>query len=145
MLLGLEALVAHLHPPTGPTSWIQICLFNKIFNIDHLKSLYWLCYSIASVLFCFFGLETCGIVAPRPGVEPAPPCIGRWSFNHWIVREIPQIFLFWGSSPYDSWVCENFRVTNMWIKVIEGSRWLFPSPSSALEGVYVWEQLHVSA
>ena len=26
-------------------------------------------------MFCFFGHETCGILAPRPGIEPAPPAL----------------------------------------------------------------------
>ena len=34
-----------------------------------LKSLYWIYYNIASVL-CFFGPETCVILAPQPGLNP---------------------------------------------------------------------------
>ena len=42
--------------------------------VDHFKSLYRICYSIASVLcFGFFGREACGISAPRPGFEPTLP------------------------------------------------------------------------
>ena len=26
-------------------------------------------------MFWFFGLETCGILAPRPEIEPAPPAL----------------------------------------------------------------------
>ena len=26
-------------------------------------------------MFCFFGLEACGILAPRPGIEPAPSAL----------------------------------------------------------------------
>ena len=26
-------------------------------------------------MFWFFGLEACGILAPRPGIEPAPPAL----------------------------------------------------------------------
>ena len=40
----------------------------------HLKSLYWICYNIASVLcflfFFFFGQEACGILALWPRIEP---------------------------------------------------------------------------
>ena len=27
------------------------------------------------MFFCFFGLEARGILAPRPGIEPAPPVL----------------------------------------------------------------------
>ena len=41
-----------------------------------LKSLYWVCYSTASVLcFVFFGPEACGIIAPWPGIKPEPPAL----------------------------------------------------------------------
>ena len=26
-------------------------------------------------MFCSFGSEVCGILAPRPGIEPAPPTL----------------------------------------------------------------------
>ena len=33
-----------------------------------------MCYSISSVLYClFFGSESCGIIAPWPGIEPTAP------------------------------------------------------------------------
>ena len=42
-----------------------------LFWCGHLKNLYWICYNIAPVLcFVFFGCEACGILAPRPGMEP---------------------------------------------------------------------------
>ena len=46
------------------------CFFFKIFffDVDHFQSLYWICYSIASVL-CF----ACGILAALPEIEPTPP------------------------------------------------------------------------
>ena len=51
--------------------------FFKIFfflNVSHLKSLYWICYSIASVLsYSVFGQEACGILAPLTGMESVPP------------------------------------------------------------------------
>ena len=45
-------------------------------------------------VFWFFGHEACGILAPRPGMEPTPPCIGRQSLNHWTPREVPQPLAF---------------------------------------------------
>ena len=55
-------------------SIIHFTSFLKIFfDVDHFKSLYWICYSIASVL-CF-GFLAHGILAPRPGIEPVPPAL----------------------------------------------------------------------
>ena len=50
-------------------------LFLKIvFYLDHfLKSLYWhLLQYCFCFMFWFFGHEACGILVPRPGIEPAP-------------------------------------------------------------------------
>ena len=33
----------------------------------------------------------CGILVPRPGIEPAPPALEVWSLNHWTAREVPAI------------------------------------------------------
>ena len=46
------------------------------FDVGQFKSLYWICYSAASVLcFVFFGHEARGILVPQPGIEPAPPAL----------------------------------------------------------------------
>ena len=49
--------------------------------------------------FFFFwqGPVACGILVPRPGIEPVPL---HWnlSLNHWTAREIP-IYWFWESNP----------------------------------------------
>ena len=39
------------------------------------KSLYWICYNIASLLcfIFFFDCEACGILTPQPGTEPTDP------------------------------------------------------------------------
>ena len=54
-------------------------------------------------LFWFFGHEACGILVPRPGIEPACPCVGRWSLNHWTASKIPRqgfsYYLCWISFP----------------------------------------------
>ena len=47
------------------------------------------CYSKSFVLcFCgvsffFLGLKVCGILIPRPVIEPTSPCFGRQSLNQW--------------------------------------------------------------
>ena len=69
----------HLVPSLVP---LFINLFLKIFFWCGLfKSLYWICYSIASVLcFGFFGCMACGILVPQPGIKLASPALeGRVS------------------------------------------------------------------
>ena len=42
------------------------------FDVDHFKSLYWICYNITSVfMFWLFGQEAWGISVLRPGIKPA--------------------------------------------------------------------------
>ena len=41
-------------------------------------------------MFWFFGREACGILAPRPGIKPAPPALEAWSLNRWTTREVPE-------------------------------------------------------
>ena len=36
----------------------------------------------------------CGILVPRPGIEPVPPPLGVWSLNHWTTREVPKLCAF---------------------------------------------------
>ena len=33
----------------------------------------------------------CGILAPRPGIEPMPPALEAQGLNHWITREVPRL------------------------------------------------------
>ena len=42
------------------------------------------------VFFAVPGLS-CGTwdPVPWPGIEPEPPALGAWSFNHWTTREVP--------------------------------------------------------
>ena len=39
--------------------------------------------------FGFFGLAACGILVPRPGIEPRPSAVKAHSINHWTAREFP--------------------------------------------------------
>ena len=41
---------------------------------------------------CFFWPRcvACGILVPRPGIEPLPPALGAQSPNHWTAREVPK-------------------------------------------------------
>ena len=33
----------------------------------------------------------CGILVPRPGIEPAPLALEAQSLNHWTAREVPKV------------------------------------------------------
>ena len=56
-------------------------------------------------MFCFFGGEACGILAPRPGIKPASPALeGK-------VREVPSFplkylsySLSWENLPVHPWI-----------------------------------------
>ena len=51
-------------------------------------------------MFFIFSLETCEILAAQPGIESSPPCIRRWSLNHWVIREVPEMDL----NDTDEWI-----------------------------------------
>ena len=44
-------------------------------------------------MFWFFGHESCGILTPRSGIEPAPLVLEAQNLNHWTAREVPSITL----------------------------------------------------
>ena len=73
----------------------QITIVKDFFDADHFEGLH--CYNIVSVL-CFWGFFfchlACGILAPWPGIEPAPPTLKGEVLNHWTTREVPQIKTF---------------------------------------------------
>ena len=43
------------------------------------------------VLYLFIWPQhaACGILLPRPGIEPQPSAVKAWSPNHWTTREFP--------------------------------------------------------
>ena len=62
----------------------------------HFKTLYWICYSIASAVYVLrFGHQACGILAPwGPGIEPTPL---NWEYEVLTVgptREVPVLIFF---------------------------------------------------
>ena len=40
-------------------------------------------------MFCFYGHEASGILAPQLGIESVPPAL-EGSLNHWTAREVPS-------------------------------------------------------
>ena len=72
--------------------------------MDNIKSLYWICYDIASILcFVFFGCKAsgslisdpaCWISVPWPGIKsvspnPCVPALEPQSLKHWAAEEVP--------------------------------------------------------
>ena len=76
--------------------------------------------------------RACGILVPRPGVEPVPPAAEAWSLNHWTVREGPepvsgttalcgafpqqgktQSLRAWGAGHHHLW-CSHYRKGSTW-------------------------------
>ena len=41
----------------------------------------------------------CGILVPRPGIEPMPPEEEVWILNYWTTREIPLLSFLLGIDP----------------------------------------------
>ena len=56
-------------------------------------------YQIIFIFIFFFWpcLASCGILVPRPGIEPAPPALETRSPNHRTTREFP-VFIFFISA-----------------------------------------------
>ena len=72
-------------------SLMYVCqLSMHLFNI--FKSLYWICYHIASVIyvliFWLWGLWDLISLTKGPTLIP---CFGRQSLNHWTAREVPSL------------------------------------------------------
>ena len=66
-------------------------LFFKFFYVKHFWSLYWICYSIASVLcFDFLASRHVGSFSSPMRDQTQIPCTVSWNLNHWIIREVPM-------------------------------------------------------
>ena len=50
--------------------------------------------SFSLKLFFWPCCTTYGILVPRPRIEPMPPALEAWSFNHWTAREVPSLLFF---------------------------------------------------
>ena len=67
-----------------------------------------------SFLFSF-GHVACGILVPRPGIEPRPSAVRAQSPNHWTTREFPLVALF----VLSIYVCGNVQSNYFVLKWIE--------------------------
>ena len=52
------------------------------------------------LFFFFFCLHhaACGILVPRPEIEPEPPELEARSLNHWTAKEVPRESMNWESA-----------------------------------------------
>ena len=71
--------------------FILFFIFLKNFFLmwPFLKSLLNLPQHCLCSMRCSLGHEACGILAPRPGVEPSPPALEGEVLNHWTARKVP--------------------------------------------------------
>ena len=46
----------------------------------------------------------CGILIPRPGIEPELPALEKQSLNHWTTREVPEQWTI--KYTVDSWTTQ---------------------------------------
>ena len=60
----------------------------SVFFFKSLLNLFQYCFCF---MFWFLVCEACGILAPKPGIEPAPPALEAQSLNHWTAREVPSV------------------------------------------------------
>ena len=51
------------------------------------------CFYFILFIYLFATPHACGILVPRPGIEPMRPALEAWSLNHWPAREVP-VFIF---------------------------------------------------
>ena len=97
---GIEPRAAAVKIPSGnPTrellGFIFLSFFFFFFNVDHFKSLYWICYYIASVV-CVLAFWPRGIRDPSSPTrdQTHTPCIGRWSPHHWLPGKSPPLLIY---------------------------------------------------
>ena len=77
---------------------ILTTMFKCLLFTRHYSKNYWTrqspCLCCHRTFFFFFlpCLTTCGILVPRPGIEPMPPEVEARSLNHWFTREVPNLY-----------------------------------------------------
>ena len=58
----------------------------------HIKiKLYLINFKCLCIYLFWLPRVACGILVPRPGIEPVPPAMEVQSLNHWTAREVPLI------------------------------------------------------
>ena len=59
---------------------------------SHFSVRYFILFYI--ILYFWPGRPACGILVPRPGIEPGPSAVKVQSLNHWTTREFPSVHYF---------------------------------------------------
>ena len=92
-----------LNPTGSPSLWLgpkvhlcsQSCGYPEEVW-EETKNQFFFCFSLYLFIFSFFFFlifwpcpAACGILVPRPGMQPEPPAVEAWSLNHWTTREVP--------------------------------------------------------
>ena len=68
----------------------DVVFFRFIFDVEHLKSLCWIVYNMASVIYVLvFWLRGMWDLSFQIRNRTCTPFIGRWSSNYWTAREVP--------------------------------------------------------
>ena len=75
-------------PKWGQLSCFHFLLYGHFVPTESFAPQLYPMISFAFLMFWFFCPWDMWILAPQPGIEAAPPCIGRWSLNHWTTSEI---------------------------------------------------------
>ena len=92
------------------------CKYNPVWlnlaYILNLGQLLWINGWVVFFLFFFLRHRAlCGILVPRPGIEPAPLAVKARSPNHWTTREVPG--RFWLASQSNIlWSCTSVAVVH---------------------------------
>ena len=79
--------------------------------MDHLKSLYWICYNTAFLcfffLFVFFFFGSWGILdlSSLTRDQTPTPFFGTHNLNHWTAKEALEIILGFSQKSYEKRVC----------------------------------------
>ena len=102
-----ECLLAQLSPMCHSSKCFNMCQSCKwqkqiIFiswitaKVEHLLVFTGYLNLFIFKIFFIFWLHhaACGILVPRPGIEPGPPAVEAWSPNHWTAREFPKLSEF---------------------------------------------------
>ena len=77
-----------------------------------------------SLFFFFFWPRhtACGILVPRPGMEPETPAVEAWSPNHWTSREVP-LSLSWVQGWWKVWCESSVCCCSSWVGFLQGLVW----------------------
>ena len=86
-----------------PDQWMAFFFLRFFWCGPFLKSLLILLQSCFCFMFCFFGHEACGILAPWPVIEPAPPALEGEVLTTGPPGKTPSEWLFLVLSHFFSW------------------------------------------